>query len=198
MIYQPMVEPLAYLRSNGFKTYIASGGGVEFRRGWTDRVHGVLPEQVIGSAGTIGILNRIGRRPIAAFGNSDGDLQMLQWTMAGRGARFALFVHHDDAARDEVAAGVTAGRCQATVFRGRSEVPALQILGITVFGQKLSRHRSKNGAAVDRKLPLSRQPSRVIRVDLCVSSSARSEDDAIRRLDGVLCPSFVARFRTTA
>ncbi len=128
MIYQPMVELLAYLRTNGFKTYIASGGGVEFMRGWTERVYGIPPEQVIGSAGKlklevrdgkpvliklpeidfvddkegkpIGILNRIGRRPIAAFGNSDGDLQMLQWVMAGSGPRFALFVHHDDAARE--------------------------------------------------------------------------------------------------
>ena len=128
MIYQPMVELLAYLRANGFKTFIASGGGVEFMRGWTERVYGIPPEQVIGSAGKlkletrdgrpvliklpavdliddkegkpVGIQSRIGRRPIAAFGNSDGDLQMLQWTMAGSGPRFALFVHHDDAARE--------------------------------------------------------------------------------------------------
>jgi haloacid dehalogenase-like hydrolase len=128
MVYQPMVELLAYLRANGFKTFIASGGGVEFMRGWTERVYGIPPEQVIGSIGKvkfemregtpvliklpeieffddkegkpIAIQSRIGRRPIAAFGNSDGDLQMLQWTMAGSGARFALFVHHDDAARE--------------------------------------------------------------------------------------------------
>ena len=128
MVYQPMVELLTFLRANGFKTFIASGGGVEFMRGWTERVYGIPPEQVIGSAGKvkfemregtpvliklpeielfddkegkpIAIQSRIGRRPIAAFGNSDGDLQMLQWTMAGRGARFALFVHHDDAARE--------------------------------------------------------------------------------------------------
>ena len=128
MVYQPMVELLAYLRANGFKTFIASGGGVEFMRGWTERVYGIPPEQVIGSAGKlkfemragtpvltklpgidfiddkegkpIAIQSRIGRRPIAAFGNSDGDLQMLEWTMAGSGARFALFVHHDDAARE--------------------------------------------------------------------------------------------------
>ena len=128
MVYVPMLELLAYLRDNGFKTFIVSGGGVEFMRPWAERVYGVPPEQVIGSAGKlrleqrdgrpvliklaeldlmddkegkpVGIQGRIGRRPIAAFGNSDGDLQMLQWTMAGEGARFALFVHHDDAARE--------------------------------------------------------------------------------------------------
>ena len=119
MVYQPMLELLAYLRANGFKTFIVSGGGVEFMRAWAERIYGVPPEQVVGSAGTlrleirggnpvlaklpaieliddkegkpVGIQSRIGRRPIAAFGNSDGDLQMLQWTMAGEGARFALW-----------------------------------------------------------------------------------------------------------
>ena len=128
MVYQPMLELLAYLRANGFKTFIVSGGGVEFMRPWTERVYGIPPEQVVGSSGKlklevrdgkpvliklpeidliddkegkpVGIQSRIGRRPIAAFGNSDGDLQMLQWAMAGPGARFALFVHHDDAARE--------------------------------------------------------------------------------------------------
>jgi hypothetical protein len=128
MVYQPMLELLAYLRANGFKTFIASGGGVEFMRPWTERVYGVPPEQVVGSSGKlkldqrdgkpvliklpdveliddkegkpVGIQTRIGRRPIAAFGNSDGDIQMLEWTMAGTGARFALFVHHDDAKRE--------------------------------------------------------------------------------------------------
>jgi haloacid dehalogenase-like hydrolase len=128
MVYQPMVELLIYLRSNGFKTFIVSGGGVEFMRGWTERVYGIPPEQVIGSVGKLTlesrggkpvliklpevdfiddkenkpaqIQNRIGRRPIAAFGNSDGDLQMLQWVMAGSGARLALFVHHDDLERE--------------------------------------------------------------------------------------------------
>ena len=128
MVYQPMLELLAYLRQNGFKTYIVSGGGVEFMRPWAERVYGVPPEQVVGSSGKlkldvrdgrpvllklpeidlvddkegkpVGIHTRIGRRPIAAFGNSDGDLQMLEWTTAGSGARFALFVHHDDAARE--------------------------------------------------------------------------------------------------
>ena len=128
MVYQPMLEVLAYLRANGFKTFIVSGGGVEFMRPWTERVYGIPPEQVVGSSGKlkfeirngapaliklpeidlvddkdgkpVGIQRQIGRRPIAAFGNSDGDLQMLEWAMAGTGARFALFVHHDDAARE--------------------------------------------------------------------------------------------------
>jgi phosphoserine phosphatase len=128
MIYQPMVELLGYLRANGFKTYIVSGGGIEFMRPWVEQAYGIPPEQVIGSSiktkfemrdgkpvllrlpqidfiddregKPVAINSRIGRRPIAAFGNSDGDLQMLQWTMAGSGARFALIVHHDDAERE--------------------------------------------------------------------------------------------------
>jgi hypothetical protein len=128
MVYQPMLEVLAYLRANGFKTFIVSGGGIEFMRPWTEKVYGVPPEQVIGSSiktkfelrngkpvlvrlpavnfiddkegKPVGIQSHIGRRPIAAFGNSDGDLQMLQWTMAGEGARFALYVHHTDATRE--------------------------------------------------------------------------------------------------
>jgi phosphoglycolate phosphatase-like HAD superfamily hydrolase len=128
MVYQPMLELLAYLRANGFKTYIVSGGGIEFMRPWTEKVYGIPPEQVVGSSiktkfemrdgkpvllrlpelnfiddkegKPVGIHSHIGRRPIAAFGNSDGDLQMLQWTSAGEGARFALYVHHTDAARE--------------------------------------------------------------------------------------------------
>ncbi len=128
MIYQPMVELLGYLRANGFKTYIVSGGGVEFMRPWVEAAYGIPPEQVVGSAiktkfemrdgkpvivrlpeiefiddkegKPVAINKFIGRRPIAAFGNSDGDLQMLQWTTAGPGARFALIVHHTDAARE--------------------------------------------------------------------------------------------------
>jgi len=128
MVYQPMLELLAYLRANGFKTFIVSGGGIEFMRPWTEKVYGIPPEQVIGSsiktkfelrdgkpvlvrlpevdfiddkAGKpVAINQHIGRRPIAAFGNSDGDLQMLQWTTAGSGARFALLVHHTDAERE--------------------------------------------------------------------------------------------------
>ena len=128
MVYQPMIELLAYLRANGFKTFIVSGGGIEFMRPWTEKVYGIPPEQVVGSSGKtkfemvdgkpvlmklpeinfiddkvgkpVGINQHIGRRPIAAFGNSDGDQQMLEWTTAGSGARFALLVHHDDAERE--------------------------------------------------------------------------------------------------
>jgi hypothetical protein len=128
MVYQPMREVLAYLRANGFKTFIVSGGGIEFMRPWTEKVYGIPPEQVVGSSvktkfelrdgkpvlvrlpelnfvddkdgKPVGINQHIGRRPIAAFGNSDGDLQMLQWTAAGTGARFCLYVHHNDAARE--------------------------------------------------------------------------------------------------
>ncbi|WP_050578760.1 HAD family hydrolase [Rhizobium leguminosarum] len=129
LVYQPMVELLAYLRANGFKTFIVSGGGIEFMRPWAEKVYGVPPEQVIGSsiktefrmqddtptlyrlpevnfiddkAGKpVGINQHIGRRPIAAFGNSDGDLQMLQWTtMAGGPARLGVLIHHTDAERE--------------------------------------------------------------------------------------------------
>ena len=128
MVYQPMLELLAYLRANGFKTYIVSGGGIEFMRPWVEKVYGIPPEQVIGSSiktrferrdgkpvlvrlpelnfmndkegKPIGIHEQIGRRPIAAIGNSDGDLQMLQWTTAGQGARYSLYVHHTDAKRE--------------------------------------------------------------------------------------------------
>ncbi len=130
MVYQPMLEVLAYLRENGFKTFIVSGGGIEFMRPWTEKTYGIPPEQVVGSSvktkfelrdgqpvlvrlpelnfnddkggKPVGINEHIGRRPVMAFGNSDGDLQMLQWTAAGTGARFALYVHHDDAAREYV------------------------------------------------------------------------------------------------
>jgi phosphoglycolate phosphatase-like HAD superfamily hydrolase len=128
LVYQPMLELLAYLRANGFKTFIVSGGGVEFMRTFTERVYGIPPEQVVGSTGQlkfelrdgkpallklpaidlvddgpgkpVGIQRFIGRRPIFAFGNSDGDLQMLQWTAAGAGARFMALVHHTDAQRE--------------------------------------------------------------------------------------------------
>lgn len=127
-VYQPMLELLAYLRANGFKTYIVSGGGIEFMRPWTEQVYGIPPEQVIGSAvktrfelqngvpallrlpevdfvddkagKPVGIQKFIGRRPIAAFGNSDGDQQMLEWTAAGTGTRLMLLVHHTDAVRE--------------------------------------------------------------------------------------------------
>jgi phosphoserine phosphatase len=128
VIYQPMLELLAYLRANGFKTFIVSGGGVEFMRPWVERVYGIPPEQVIGSrakvkyeprqsgpvllrlpeidlvddkAGkVIGIHQVIGRRPIAAFGNSDGDFEMLEWTTSAPGPRLGLIVHHTDAERE--------------------------------------------------------------------------------------------------
>ena len=128
MILQPMIELMAYMRANGFKTYIVSGGGVEFMRVFSEQVYGVPPEQVIGSTGKtkfeirdgkpvimrmpeiifiddkegkpVGINQYIGRRPIAAFGNSDGDFQMLEWTTAGAGPRLAAYVHHDDADRE--------------------------------------------------------------------------------------------------
>jgi phosphoglycolate phosphatase-like HAD superfamily hydrolase len=129
LVYQPMLELLSYLRANGFKTFVVSGGGVEFMRPWMEKVYGIPPEQVVGSSGVVefqidadgkpsllktakvefiddgpgkpaGINRFIGRRPIFAFGNSDGDLQMLQWTMAGTGVRFAGIVHHTDAERE--------------------------------------------------------------------------------------------------
>jgi phosphoglycolate phosphatase-like HAD superfamily hydrolase len=128
LVYQPMVELLAYLRANGFRTYLVSGGGVEFMRPWAERAYGIPPEQVIGSsiavkyeavdgkpalvrlpkvnfiddkAGKpVGIHYHIGRRPIAAFGNSDGDYQMLEWTTAGPGARLGVIVHHTDGGRE--------------------------------------------------------------------------------------------------
>lgn len=132
-IYQPMVELLAYLRAAGFKTFIVSGGGIEFMRPWTEKAYGIPPEQVVGSSielkyelvkdadgkerpvlarlpkvnfiddgpgKPVGIERHIGRRPIAAFGNSDGDYEMLRWTTSGPGARFGLIVHHTDAERE--------------------------------------------------------------------------------------------------
>jgi haloacid dehalogenase-like hydrolase len=128
MVYQPMLELLAYLRANGFKTFIVSGGGIEFMRPWSERVYGIPPEQVIGSSvktkfemrdgkpvlvrlpelnfiddkggKPVGINQHIGRRPIMAFGNSDGDREMLEYTQGGTGARFELLVLHDDPTRE--------------------------------------------------------------------------------------------------
>jgi hypothetical protein len=128
MVYQPMLELLGYLRTNGFKTFIVSGGGVEFMRPWAERIYGIPSEQVIGSrakvryemrggvpvlfrlpeidlvddkAGkVVGIHQVIGRRPLAAFGNSDGDFEMLEWTTSGPGPRFGLIVHHTDGDRE--------------------------------------------------------------------------------------------------
>src|SRR5215475_8661957 len=110
LVYQPMLELLALLRANQFKTFIVSGGGVEVMRPWTERVYGIPPEQVVGSSGltkyvlqepdTPMLLKIIGRRPILAFGNSDGDQQMLEWAAGGAGARFTGLVHHTDAVRE--------------------------------------------------------------------------------------------------
>jgi phosphoglycolate phosphatase-like HAD superfamily hydrolase len=129
LTYQPMIELLDYLRANRFKTFIVSGGGVEFMRGFADRSYGIPPEQVVGSSGVVkfemgsdgkpvlmkeakvefvddgpgkpvGINRFIGRRPIFAFGNSDGDQEMLQWTAAGSGPRFMGLIHHTDAVRE--------------------------------------------------------------------------------------------------
>lgn len=128
LVYQPMLDLLAYLRANDFKTFIVSGGGIEFMRPWTEKVYGIPPEQVVGSSivteykiidgvptlmrtpkvafiddkdgKPVGILSHIGKRPLAAFGNSDGDYQMLQYTTAGSGKRLGMFVHHDDADRE--------------------------------------------------------------------------------------------------
>ena len=177
MVYQPMLEVLAYLRANGFKTFIVSGGGIEFMRAWTEPVYGIPPEQIVGSSvktkfelrdgqpvlvrlpelnfnddkggKPVGINEHIGRRPIAAFGNSDGDLQMLQYTSAGSGARFCLYVHHDDAAREyaydrkDALARLDQGLDEAaakgwtvvsmkddwkTIYPTRSEITAIDIL----------------------------------------------------------------------
>ncbi|WP_262300293.1 HAD family hydrolase [Microvirga sesbaniae] len=129
LVYRPQIELLGYLRANGFKTFIVSGGGVEFMRAFAERVYGIPPEQIVGSSGVtkfqigqdgkpvllkepevafiddgpgkpVGIDRFIGRRPIFAFGNSDGDLQMLQWTAADDGPRFMAIVHHTDAERE--------------------------------------------------------------------------------------------------
>lgn len=128
IVYQPMLELLTYLRANGFKTYIVSGGGIEFMRPWTEKVYGIPPEQVVGSSiktqfqiredgpvlvreaeidfiddkegKPVGINSHIGRRPIAAFGNSDGDLQMLQWTAGGEGDNLMVIIHHTDEVRE--------------------------------------------------------------------------------------------------
>jgi phosphoglycolate phosphatase-like HAD superfamily hydrolase len=128
MVYQPMLELLAYLRAKSFKTFIVSGGGIDFMRVFAERVYGIPPEYIVGSSGKlsfemrdskpvlmklpdldfnddkagkpVGIQMHIGRRPIAAFGNSDGDLQMLEWARGGSGVRFALIVHHTDAERE--------------------------------------------------------------------------------------------------
>ena len=143
VVFQPMLELLAYLRANGFKTFIVSGGGVEFMRVWAEKTYGIPPEQVIGSSivtkfeivDGVPVLTRlpqlnfiddnvgkpvainmhIGRRPIAAFGNSDGDLQMLQWTAAGSGSRFSLLVHHTDPVREYAYEATSMGKLEVAL-----------------------------------------------------------------------------------
>jgi len=128
LVYQPMLEVLEYLRTNGFQTFITSGGGIEFMRPWVEEIYGIPPSQVVGSnikveyevregqpslvrlpeidfiddkdGKPVGIHKFIGRRPIAAFGNSDGDFQMLEWTTAGDGPRLGVLIHHTDAERE--------------------------------------------------------------------------------------------------
>jgi len=160
MTYQPMLEVLAYLRANGFKTYIVSGGGIEFMRAWAERVYGIPPEQIVGSSvktkfemsdgkpvlmrlpelnfndnngdKAVGINQHIGRRPVMAFGNSTGDKEMLQYTQGGSGARFELLVLHDDAAR-EIAYGPA---------RGLPNVPLVH------FTPELDEYAKQNGWTV--------------------------------------------------
>lgn len=128
MVYQPMLELLAYLRENGFQTWIVSGGGIDFMRPWTEEIYGIPPEQVVGSSvkveyevrdgqpvlvrkakidfiddkegKPVGIQRHIGRRPILAFGNSDGDFQMLEYVTSGDGPRMGILLHHTDAERE--------------------------------------------------------------------------------------------------
>jgi phosphoglycolate phosphatase-like HAD superfamily hydrolase len=158
MVYQPMLELLAYLRGNGFKTFIVSGGGIDFMRVFTERVYGIPPEQVVGSSGKlsfelrdgkpvlmklpelnfiddkagkpVGIQMHIGRQPIAAFGNSDGDLQMLEWAKGGGGVRFALIVHHTDAERE------WAYDRNSSIGRLDKALDAAQAMGWTVVDMK--------------------------------------------------------------
>lgn len=148
LIFQPMLELLAYLRANGFKTFVVSGGGVEFLRVWVERVYGIPPEQVVGSsivtnfemlAGVpvltrlpkinfiddnagkpVGINMHIGRRPLAAFGNSDGDLQMLQWTTDDTGSRFGLLVHHTDSVREYAYTATPFGKLDVALMEAKA------------------------------------------------------------------------------
>jgi phosphoglycolate phosphatase-like HAD superfamily hydrolase len=149
LIFQPMLELLAYLRSNGFKTFIVSGGGVEFMRVWAEELYGIPPEQVIGSSivtkfemlvgvpvltrlpeldfmddnvgKPVAIHKHIGRRPIAAFGNSDGDLQMLQWATATTGSRFGLLVHHTDSVREYAYEATSMGKLDVALTEAKSK-----------------------------------------------------------------------------
>ena len=169
MVFQPMLELLTYLRENDFKTFIVSGGGIEFMRPWTERVYGIPPERAVGSsiktefvmkdgkpvlmrlpainfiddkAGKpIGINTHIGRRPIAAFGNSDGDRQMLEWTQAGDGARLMMLVHHDDAKREwaygsESKIGTFSDSLMAEAKKNHWTVISMKEDWITIFPSK--------------------------------------------------------------
>jgi phosphoglycolate phosphatase-like HAD superfamily hydrolase len=164
LVYQPMLEVMTYLRANGFKTYIVTGGGQEFVRVYSNRVYGVPPEQVVGSSMVtkyeykdgkpilmimpkeflfsdrggkpVGINLFIGKRPYAAFGNSDGDREMLEWTAAGQGARLKMLVLHDDSER-EYAYGPAGGQPDTKVGRFSEELEAeAQNKGWTVISMK--------------------------------------------------------------
>jgi phosphoserine phosphatase len=163
MVFQPMLELLEFLRANGFKTFIVSGGGIEFVRTFSERVYGIPPEQVVGSSivtryeirdgepvlvripelhfiddregKPVGIRQHIGRRPIAAFGNSDGDFQMLEWVTAGAGPRLGVLLHHDDADREFAYDSPSVVGC---LDRGLAEAPAR---GWTVVSMKRDWHR---------------------------------------------------------
>lgn len=158
LVYQPQLELLSYLRANGFKTYIVSGGTIEFMRPWVQKIYGIPPEQVIGSSQAVkymvrdgkpvlvrdaklefiddgpgkpvGIYRHIGRRPILAVGNSDGDLQMLEYTTGGEGPRMAVLVHHDDAERE------FAYDRQSKVGKLDKALDAAQARGWTVISMK--------------------------------------------------------------
>jgi len=189
MTYQPMLEVLAYLRSSGFKNFIVSGGGIEFMRPWAEQVYGIPPEQVIGSSiktkfelqggkpvlvrlaelnfnddkdgKPVGIHVHIGRRPIAAFGNSVGDQQMLEYTQGGSGARFELLVLHDDAVR-EFAYGPARG---------------LPDVKLGAFTTALDEHAKKDGWTVvsmkdDWKAVFPAAPSGVTAIDILLQPDA--------------------------
>ncbi|MDO9026204.1 HAD family hydrolase [Zwartia sp.] len=158
MVYQPMLELLAHLESRGYKNYIVSGGGIEFMRPWTELVYGIPPERVIGSSiksqfqiidgsprivglpemqfiddkenKPIAIQERIGRRPIMAFGNSDGDYEMLLWTTAGKGPRFGMLIHHTDDVRE------VAYDRQSSIGRLNTALDEAPIRGWTVVDMK--------------------------------------------------------------
>ena len=149
MVFQPMLDVLTYLRTNGYKTYIVSGGGVEFMRPWVERAYGIPPEQVVGSRAKVkyevrdgvpvllrlpeidliddkagkpvGIHQVIGRRPVIAFGNSDGDFEMLEWTTNAKGPRLGVIVHHTDAEREWALRPRLAYRTVGARSRRRSE-----------------------------------------------------------------------------